>query len=559
MIRKIFKTLSVLTREERMRMLALTFGMVAAALLESLSVSAIVPLVASIAADGGTIDLPFFRQISFKGLIMLLIALFIIKNVFLFYQQHLELKCTSAIRKRVQNSLLRYYLQRDYSFFLNSDSGDIMHTITVDSDYYYATLNHIVTIFTRTILLIVMSIAVLLIDARMSLLMGGVLLLEYAFISLIIRPLLRRWGKEYRQALTAGNDTIIELLRGIKTIKSASAEELFRKRYGRQVDELISARLKESTFNGFNGRFMEAVSVSAILLYILTFRKGEDMAALIPTFSAFAMATIKIMPCVSAISGAIGYVNYYEGSLDRVCAIMEKLNESKTGSKGDPYPFNDRIELKDICFAYPQREQIVLSKLSLTIRKNEMIAISGTSGEGKTTLVDIILGLLKPDEGEVLLDGEKADTSTGSWHDLFAYIPQDVFILKGTIGDNIRFASRCEDEQLMKQAAAVAQLDELLESLPDGLDTQTGEAGVQLSGGQVQRIGIARAIYSGAPVIVFDEATSALDEATERKFLEQLALLKGQKTVIFISHRKAAMDYCDAVYELSNGRLNRTN
>ncbi len=111
----------------------------------------------------------------------------------------------------------------------------------------------------------------------------------------------------------------------------------------------------------------------------------------------------------------------------------------------------------------------------------------------------------------------------------------------------------------MRQAAAVAQLDELLDSLPDGLDTQTGEAGVQLSGGQVQRIGIARAIYSGAPVIVFDEATSALDEATERKFLEQLALLKGQKTVVFISHRKAAMDYCDAVYELSNGRLNRTN
>lgn len=567
--RIISEALEILNDEERKWILPLLLMMLAGAIIESLGVSTVIPLVSAMVGghsidsiSGGALNrilVHLNSSVSLSALVIFLIFVFIIKNVFLLLETYAQHAFTAKIRKRVQNRLLHYYLSQPYGWFLDKNSGDILRTITVDSDYFISLLNHLLQFFTDLIMTAVMIILVFLIHPKITMLLAAVLLMEYFFVLKVIRPLLRKYGLEYRKALGRGNNQIIELLRGIKYVKVSGKEKWFEERYSREVSDLTEAKKMERSFQGASGRFIEAVTVTTILLYLLVFISSEkETAQLIPVMSAFVLASAKILPGISNITNSISYSGYYESSLNNVMKIDRALKQTEENKiQRIDYALTDCISLDNISFSYPERGEVVLDHVSMQIRKNHSVGIIGSSGSGKTTLVDILLGLLKTEEGEVCIDGEKADTQNDGWKRLFTYIPQQIFILSGTIKDNVVFGEKADAECEGKiwEALKTAQLEEFVQSLPEGLNTTVGEAGVNLSGGQIQRLGIARALYSDAPVLVFDEATSALDFETESALMSAIDHLHGNKTIIIITHRLSTIENCDEIYQVEGSKV----
>ncbi len=573
MRRIIAKAFEVLNKKEKRWIIPLVIMMLIGAALQSLGVAVIIPLVSSL-IDGTSVDsgvTGIFHSIFHTqdnteflvSMIILLIVVFVVKNIFLLSETFAQHSFTAKIRRRVQNRLLHYYLERPYSWFLDKDSGAILRTITVDSDYYISLMNHILDFFTLVIEMAVLVIVVFLINPNITIILAIVLCVEYFIVIKFMRPVMRKYGKRYRESLARGNSQIVELMRGIKYVKASGKENWFEERYDKEVKDLTRSKMMERALQQAPGRFIEAVTIAAVLLYIL-FRvnTGEDVSALVPVLSAFVLAAAKLLPSVSSVSNAISYAGYYEGSLDNVLEIDRTLKkEEDTVLSEEPIVFSKQICFEDICYSYPGNNKRVLDKASIIIPKNHSIGIVGPSGEGKTTLADVILGLLEFQSGRVYVDGKDIDISSVQWKKMFAYIPQQVFVLSGTILDNIVFGQEPDNVNINKvwDALRSAQLEGFVRSLDDGLNTPAGEAGIRLSGGQIQRLGIARAIYSDAPVLIFDEATSALDYDTEAALLDAITGLHGKKTMLVIAHRTETIKTCDTVYRIEKGKAVNDN
>ncbi len=573
------RAFSILTKREKLTIIPLVVMMVLGALLESLGVTLVIPLITGIMDTSRLTDGPtgamlqwFFGVQDGKSylaiLFLVMIAVFIVKNAFLVMMAYLQYKTTGRIKARVQNRLLHYYLSRPYSYFLSSDSGKILRTISTDSDYYYATLNHILIFFSGVIMTGIMAVVVFIIDAQITMLLTVVLLGEYAIILRFIKPYLRKQGLRYREALGRGNGIIVESLRGIKSVKVAGKEPFFEERYAESVDKIMHARLIEQAFAGAPQRLVEAITVSALLAYLLfLLLMDADMSGLVPILSAFVLAAARVLPNVGIISNSVSYANYYEGSLSRVKEIddeMKREEEARESVDADasamPKSFQREIRFEDLSYTYPSGEAPVFENVNLIIPRNCSVGITGASGAGKTTLVDVLLGLLEPQSGRIYLDDVPVNPALPAWKDTFAYIPQSVFMLAGSIRDNVVFGQRGSDtkpidDSLVWDALEAAQLADFVRSLKDGLNTQIGEAGVRLSGGQIQRLGIARALFSNAPILVFDEATSALDYDTEEALMESISKLQGTKTLIIIAHRLATIENCDFIYRVEAGKV----
>lgn len=569
MISSIKKTWQILTLRERRAIVPLLFCMLIGAMLESLSVALVVPALSVFLIPGAQdgfwhrLAVMFFSVENVPSLQVLfvlgLILIFLLKNAFLLFQVYFQNVVNSRIRERVQNLLLRYYLSKRYAFFLQSDSGDILRTITVDSDYFFALLNHYLNFFSDAIVVIALLTALFCIHPRLSLLSVVLMAAEYGLVARLIRPRLRKSGRRYREALGRGNSLVFEVLRGIKTIKISGTEEFFETRYAMDVQDLTRSRLVEKVLQSVPGRLMESLTIAVFFSVLMVFiSSGWDVVALLPVFSAFFLATLRILPGISRMSSSISYIAYYEGTLQRVHDICVKDPPAVLEFTGEnPPAFSREIRLEGICYRYPEREADVLRDISCRIPYCRTVGIQGASGEGKTTLIDILLGLLTPQAGQILLDDQPEDTAQREWQRLFAYIPQQPFLLRGTIRDNILFGQEetiVNDERIW-EALDAARLADFVQSLPQGLLSPVNEAGINLSGGQIQRLCIARAIFSRAPILVFDEATSSLDEETEKGIIRTLTGLRGKRTIVIVSHRPATLENCDLLYEIKDGTL----
>ena len=570
------KSLSILTPRERRKMIPLVIMMVVGGLLESLSVTLVIPLITGImdttlltsGTMGSILRAIFGEQDGRTYLALLLgamIAVFICKNAFLVWRNYWQNKITNKIRARVQNRLLHYYLTRPYSFFLDVESGDVLRTVSTDSDQFHTVIANVLGFFTSFIIALIMAVVVFAIDPQLTLVLAAVLLVEYASILFFIRPYLHKQGSNYRKAVGHGNGVVIEIMRGIKSIKIAGKESFFEKRYAQDVERLAHSRIVEQSLYPVPQRLIEAATVSALLVYLLVMlAAGSETSDLVPVLSAFVLAASRILPCVSGMSSSMSNSNYYEPALDRVKEIDETLKHEEEERKSSfvesaetPKSFEREIRLENICFTYPGCEEQVLRDACMVIPRNKSVGIVGASGAGKTTLVDVLLGLLKVKSGTITMDDVVIDPSSVAWRAKFAYIPQNVFMLTGTIRTNVVFGQDEQDidDNRVWDALEMAQLADFVHTLKDGLDSEIGEAGVKLSGGQVQRLGIARALYSDAPIFVFDEATSALDNDTEAALMEAMANIHGLKTFIIIAHRLTTIENCDHIYRVEGGTI----
>ena len=308
---------------------------------------------------------------------------------------------------------------------------------------------------------------------------------------------------------------------------------------------------------------METVCITGLLLVIVfKLLNGTQPTYFVTTVSVFAVAAFRMLPSFSKITNNLNNVMFNKASVNALYNDLQEMNDLEAAlllefGKKENIIFNQNIALEEVDFKYPNTYKYVIKNVTFTIPKNSSIAFIGPSGEGKTTLADMVLGLLTADNGKVLVDGSDIQENISGWHKMLGYIPQTIYLMDDSIKNNIAYGIPEEeiDAKRLWKALEDAQIKEFIESFPEGINTEVGERGVRLSGGQRQRIGIARALYNNPEVLILDEATSALDNETEAAVMDAINHLAGSKTLIIIAHRLSTIENCDIIYEVKNGRV----
>ena len=385
-----------------------------------------------------------------------------------------------------------------------------------------------------------------------------------AVIVFIIKPVLGRLGQGRLKQQVLTMKWMQQGIFGIKDVKVAAKENYFLKTFSDAYYKLAGITRRYSVYNNAPKLVIEAVCMVGLLGYMLIcVCAGRDMITMLPMLSAFALAAVRLMPSINRISTLLSTIAYYEPSLNFVCDNLNIVNLKDADfkeNKGSCRP-DKMIKLSGITYAYPNTERKIFDNADMEIPVGKSVGVIGPSGAGKTTIIDVLLGLLEPSSGKVLCDDKDIKEDYKAWLSNIGYIAQNIYMLDTTIRANVAFGvdEKDADEDRIWEVLKEAQMDEYIKTLPEGLDTVIGDRGVRLSGGQRQRIGIARALYHDPELLVFDEATSALDNDTEAAIMEAINSLKGKKTMVIIAHRLKTIENCDILYKVENGKIEVTS
>jgi ATP-binding cassette subfamily C protein len=468
---------------------------------------------------------------------------------------------------RLSLLLLEKYLSMPYSYFLNQNSADLGKNVLgevkqLTSSYILPML----MLMTKGIMVFFILTMLLLVDIMVSLVAVFVLGGSYALIYYRINIKLKQRGALRMQSNKMRFKTVSEAFGGIKEIKVLHRERYFLKKYAQASKENI----RHLSWNAVVGQMpafaLEAITFGGIILFSLVLLiRREDMRQVVPTVALFALAGQRIMPSFQQIFTSFTQMQFNQAVLDRIYADITGaeqtgLPETITIKElPEPLPFEKEIRLKQVTYYYPNTRAPVIANLDLVILRHTSVAFIGSTGAGKTTLADILLGLLAPQEGEISIDGIPLDyEKVCRWQMNLGYVPQHIYLKDDTVAGNIAFGLADKDinRETLKNVAMIANIyDFITKELPHGFDTIVGERGIRLSGGQRQRIGIARALYHDPEVLVFDEATSALDGMTEDAVLEAMENASRLKTLIVIAHRLTTVKNCDVIYMIDKGKI----
>ena len=575
------KFLKILSKHQKIRIVQMFVLMVIAGIMEMLSVSMVLPFVNAVTDPDTAMNSEPVKQICnmleindsklfLVFMAILMAALYIIKNVFLLFQLTVQNKFVNNNMFQVQMKLLGNYLERPYEFFLNIQSGEIMRVIGDDTQRAFSILTMLLAFLSDMIVSGALLIAVFIVSPTVTLTMGMVLLFFTLTIQAVTHPILKRAGDEYIVTQAKKNQWLLQAIQGIKEIKLMRKENFFENQFGKNGKAYAKANYQYQTLAVVPRYMIEAVSMSAFFVIIaVMISTGVEFTQLIPVLSGLAVAAIRLLPAVNRMSNSLAGIAFGEGAIDKLIdnlRIMEggaKDKNHSDKSKGNVNEkigkMNTQIKMDNVDYIYPQGSKKILNDANLIIKKGETIGIVGTSGSGKTTAVDVLLGLLEPKAGTIIVDDIDIRKDMAGWLSNIGYIPQSIFMLDGSIRENVAFGVDKEniDDEIVWRVLHEASIDKFVRELPMGLDTQIGERGMRISGGQRQRLGIARALYGNPSVLVFDEATSALDNETEAAIMESISRLYGTKTMVIIAHRLSTIEGCDKIYRVSNGKIER--
>ena len=378
----------------------------------------------------------------------------------------------------------------------------------------------------------------------------------------VFRKKLRMYGEQTRDLTTERNKFFLEAFGGIKEIKALSKEPFFVDRYDISFKKYAYAWQNQMLLAYIPRPIMESLCICGLLLFMaIRIVMGADVNKFIPVMSVFAVAAIRMLPSFNRISNSLSALMFNKPSIDAVYQDMKDMEQMLASRKGEQEDIeipNGDIQVESLFFSYPAHpEKKIINEVSVTLPCNKSIAFVGPSGAGKTTLADLVLGVLKPDSGSIKVSGVDVVKNNRAWHKHIGYIPQTIFLMDDTIRANVAFGvpeDEIDDERVWK-ALEGAQIADFINGQEDGLYSSLGERGVKISGGQRQRIGIARALYFDPDVIVLDEATSALDNDTEKAVMDAIYNLAGKKTMIIIAHRLSTIKQCDIIYEVNDGKV----
>ena len=572
---QILKKLNVLLdKKQKKTMAGLVLLMIVGAALQTAGVGMILPVVSLVLDqealyEEGLLNDMFVwigggSQIRFTVIVMLaLIGVFIVKNLFLFYQQKKTFAFVYTNQFRTSERMMKNYLRRGYEFYLNADTAVVQRTITSDVNNMYALILALLQLLSDIIVFVFLVTFCFLQDPVMTILVAGVLLVLLVLIKNVLKPILRKAGEDNQNYYSGLFKWISQTVQGIKEVKISCTEQYFVSEYVKCGKGYVEAVQKYNLYNNIPKLLIETVCVISMMGYMIYMTaSGGSSDDMVTTLTAFAAAALVLLPCVNRVNNQINNISYFEPFFMGVSDnLQDEISSEKTdmtfaADTVEKINMADQIELKGIVYAYPNTEKLIFDKADMIIPIGSSVGIVGTSGAGKSTVVDILLGLLKVHEGEILADGVNVLGQYRSFLKNVGYIPQMIFMLDDTIRRNVAFGVPEDkiDEERLWEVLKEAQLDAFIKTLPDGLETTIGERGIRLSGGQRQRIGIARALYNNPEVLILDEATSALDNDTEAAIMESINRLQGKKTLVIIAHRLQTIEKCNVVYRVENGK-----
>lgn len=573
---KILKKINILMDKKQKRTMAkLMCMMVIAALLESGAAMMIMTVVQLIVdpetmAQGETYQLicsmfglqstKSFSTLAILGLIILYIA----KNGFQFILQKSLYSFTYRNQFATASNLMKSFVKRDYEYYLNAETSVIQRSITADVSNMYALIQSVLQIASETIVALFLVGTLALLDPVMTVIVAVLLLVTLIVIKSIIKPIMNRTGKENQDYGASMFAWIAQTIQGIKDIKVAGKEQYFINEYCKVGRGYVKAMERSSMFNNTPKLLIETVCVAGLLGYILVLILADaNVSGMIPLLSAFGIAAMRLLPAASRINNQMTSMAFNEPFFFNVSDnLIEETNEENTDISyavvaKEKLPVTKAVTLKDITYHYPNSDKLIFNHANVSFPIGKSIGVVGASGAGKTTIIDILLGLLNLQTGQVLADDVDIKTQYREWLQNVGYIPQMIFLLDADIRKNVAFGvpeDEIDDERLW-YALKEAQLDEFVKTLPEGVHTGIGERGIRLSGGQRQRIGIARALYNDPEVLILDEATSALDNDTEAAIMDSINRLHGKKTLIIIAHRLQTIEKCDMVFRVEEGKI----
>ena len=572
---QILKKLRVLLdRKQKTAMVGLMFLMVIGAFLQTAGVGLLVQVV-NIVIDPQAVQnsriaswvYELFGSPDYEtfavSIMALLIATFIVKNIFLFVQQKLTFAFVYTNQFRTSERMMCNYLRRSYEFYLNADTAVVQRSITSDVNNMYALILALLQMMSDGVVSLFIIAYCFVTNGTMTVLLAVVMLVLMFGVKVVLKPIMYKAGKDNQDYYSGLFKWISQTVQGVKEVKIATKEQYFVNEYKKCGKGYVDAVQRYSLYNNIPKLLIEAACVATMVGYMIWLVvTGVSTENMLTVFSTLAAAAFVLLPCVNRINNQINSIAYFEpffmGVSDNLQDEIngEKVDMSFATDEKEKLPVEKVIELKDITYAYPNTEKLIFDHADLTIPVGASVGIVGASGAGKSTVVDILLGLLEVRNGVVLADGIDTRTQYRKWLKNVGYIPQMIFMLDDTIRKNVAFGIPEEqiDEERLWEVLKEAQLDEFIKTLPEGLNTGIGERGIRLSGGQRQRIGIARALYNNPEVLILDEATSALDNDTEAAIMEAINRLHGRKTLIIIAHRLQTIEKCDLVYRVENGK-----
>ncbi len=572
---QILKKLNVLLDKKQKRtMVGLMFLMVIGAFLQTAGVGLLVQVI-NVVLDPQAVENSALAQVLYKILgsrdyknfaitvMVLLIVTFIVKNVFLYIQQKLTFAFVYTNQFRTSERMMRNYLRRGYEFYLNADTAVVQRSITSDVNNMYALILALLQMMSDGVVSLFIVGYCLATNGTMTMILAVVLVTLMVVIKKVLKPIMYKAGKDNQDYYSGLFKWISQTVQGIKEVKITCKEQYFVSEYKKCGKGYVDAVQRYSLYNNIPKLLIETVCVGTMVGYmIFMVATGVPTENMLTVFGTLAAAAFILLPCVNRINNQINSIAYFEPFFMGVSDnLQDEIGEAKVDmtfatDEEEKLPVKESIEMKEITYAYPNTEKLIFDKANLTIPVGASVGIVGTTGAGKSTVVDILLGLLETKSGQVCADGVDVKEHYRQWLKNVGYVPQMIFMLDDSIRKNVAFGVPEEkiDEEKLWAALKEAQLDEFVKTLPEGLETGIGERGIRLSGGQRQRIGIARALYNDPEVLIMDEATSALDNDTEAAIMESINRLHGKKTLIIIAHRLQTIEKCDIVYRVENGK-----
>ena len=564
----------IFTKEQKIKLVLLFFMIVIGTFAELIGVTSILPVIqvatepevpqnnllinicVNVFGCNTTAELLF-------TLALFILFIFVVKNIYIVVMYAVQYEFIYNNQQLLASRLIRSYMKKPYIFHLSKNSAELQRNINVDTNQFFAVVMNALQIIIDVLLIGVLFLYLLFTDIIMTLVSMTFVLFFMAAYYKWSKKKIRDYGEQGHDAYAKMVQYISQAFDGIKEIKVAGKEKFFGNLYTKEYHKYMEANKKQSIYNTIPKYLLEAVAIGGIMLVIMVkVQTGSDMTSLVSNLSVFAVAVFKLVPSANRINGSINGVLFQLPSVNTIyedlCEIQYVENSDvQSTENAEDITFEKALKVKNLWYRYPNVEHYVLEEAALEIPRGSAVAFIGESGAGKTTLADIILGVLRPEKGEILADGKSIYCNLRGWQNRLGYVPQDIFLLDDTIRNNITFGLTEDevDEQALWRAIEQAQLKEYICSLEDGIDTMVGERGIRMSGGQRQRLGIARALYHDPELLVMDEATSALDHETEQAVMESIEALYGKKTLIIIAHRLSTIEKCDITYEIENKKV----
>jgi len=492
--------------------------------------------------------------------------IFIVKNLYFILLFYIQGKFMIDLRYALSNKIFKYYINLPYEEHSNLNPGIVIRAAQNDVGSTFALILSYIALIREILILIAIFLLLIFTDPVISIFTLIVLGVPVMLFYYIYREALKNKGKIITSEFGKKNIIIEQSLGAIKETKILNRENYFI-----NIFKKINAKIEKISFFSYiisvsPRLFLEVsalLAVASVAVFLTLLERPSS--TIIPMISLLAVSAIRFIPGLNLITSSLGRIRFLQEPFNLILDVVKKLNLSNKqnlnnnfeSKRGENKKFNNNIKLKNVSYNYESSKKMTLQNVNIEISKGTSVGIIGRSGAGKSTLIDIILGLLKPKSGQIIIDGENMDKKKTIWQTQIGYVPQNIYLLDDTIKNNIIFGINEEDtdEILLAEVIEMAQLKNLINSLPDNIHSIVGNRGAKLSGGEKQRIGIARALYNKPKIMILDEATSSLDIDNENKILNEIYQSKKDKTLIIISHRNNTVKYCDSIYVMENGKV----